>query len=66
MTIEEAADALGISSATAERYWTYARAWLYQAVAGAPWDIGKFSTTRMSRFGRGFRTVREKPLTAQS
>ena len=30
MTIEEAADALGISSATAKRYWTYARAWLYQ------------------------------------
>ena len=36
MTIEEAADALGMSSATAKRYWAYARAWLYQAVAGAP------------------------------
>jgi RNA polymerase sigma factor (TIGR02999 family) len=34
MTTEEAADALGISSATAKRYWTYARTWLYQAVAG--------------------------------
>ena len=34
MTSEEAADALGISSATAKRYWAYARAWLYQAVAG--------------------------------
>jgi RNA polymerase sigma factor (TIGR02999 family) len=33
LTIEEAADALGVSSATAKRYWTYARAWLYQAVA---------------------------------
>jgi hypothetical protein len=25
----EAAQALGISLATAERYWTYARTWLY-------------------------------------
>ncbi|MEZ6121142.1 MAG: ECF-type sigma factor [Pirellulaceae bacterium] len=29
MTIPETADALGISRATAERYWTYARLWLY-------------------------------------
>jgi len=29
MTIPEAADALGISHATAERHWTYARVWLY-------------------------------------
>ena len=36
MTIEEAADALGVSSATAKRYWAYARAWLYEAVAGVP------------------------------
>jgi RNA polymerase sigma factor (sigma-70 family) len=28
-TIEEAADLLGISRATAKRYWTYARAFLY-------------------------------------
>jgi RNA polymerase sigma factor (TIGR02999 family) len=34
MTIEEAADALGISAATAKRYWTYSRAWLYQRVSG--------------------------------
>jgi RNA polymerase sigma factor (TIGR02999 family) len=34
MTIEEAAAALGISSATAKRYWTYARTWLYQEIAG--------------------------------
>ena len=27
-TVAEAADALGISDATAERYWTFARAWL--------------------------------------
>ena len=30
LTIEEAAQLLGISRATAKRWWTYARAWLYQ------------------------------------
>ncbi|MDF1816383.1 MAG: ECF-type sigma factor [Verrucomicrobiales bacterium] len=30
LTIEEAADALGISPATAKRDWTYARAWLFR------------------------------------
>lgn len=29
MTILEAAEAMGISHATAERYWTFARAWLH-------------------------------------
>jgi RNA polymerase sigma factor (TIGR02999 family) len=29
LTIPQAADALGISSTTADRYWSYARAWLY-------------------------------------
>ncbi len=29
LTIPEAADALGISSTTADRYWAYARAWLH-------------------------------------
>ncbi|HLW64420.1 MAG TPA: ECF-type sigma factor [Gemmataceae bacterium] len=29
LTSEEAADCLGVSRATAARYWTYARAWLY-------------------------------------
>ena len=32
LTLEEAAEALGISRATASRHWTYARAWLYNAV----------------------------------
>ena len=32
LTIDEAATALHISSATAGRYWTYARAWLQQEV----------------------------------
>ena len=33
LTIEEAADVLGISAPTAKRDWTYARAWLFRAVS---------------------------------
>jgi RNA polymerase sigma factor (sigma-70 family) len=29
LSLEEAAQALGISRATADRYWSYARVWLY-------------------------------------
>jgi RNA polymerase sigma factor (TIGR02999 family) len=29
MSVQEAADALGISRATADRYWAYARTWLF-------------------------------------
>jgi RNA polymerase sigma factor (TIGR02999 family) len=32
LTVPEAAEVLGISTATAERYWTYARTWLYCAL----------------------------------
>ena len=32
MTLEEAAEALGVSRATASRHWTYAKAWLYRAI----------------------------------
>jgi RNA polymerase sigma factor (TIGR02999 family) len=32
MTIEEAAEVLGISVATAKRYWAYARAWLHEEI----------------------------------
>jgi RNA polymerase sigma factor (TIGR02999 family) len=38
LTITEAADALGVSSATAERDWAYARAWLYREMADAARD----------------------------
>jgi RNA polymerase sigma factor (TIGR02999 family) len=31
-TIDQAARALGISAATAERWWTYARSWLHQEI----------------------------------
>lgn len=34
LSIDESARALGISSSTADRHWTYARAWLYRQVAG--------------------------------
>jgi len=34
LTIEQAAEALGISRVTAHRYWTFARAWLHQQMAG--------------------------------
>jgi RNA polymerase sigma factor (TIGR02999 family) len=34
LTIEQAADALGISPATAKRHWAYSKAWLFQAMGG--------------------------------
>ena len=33
LTLEEAAGVLGISPATADRHWTYARAWLYHEMS---------------------------------
>ena len=33
--VDEAAELLGISRATAKRYWTYARAWLYAEISDA-------------------------------
>lgn len=35
LTLPEAARALGISLATAERHWTYARTWLYAEMKGS-------------------------------
>jgi RNA polymerase sigma factor (TIGR02999 family) len=35
LTLQEAADALGMSRATADRHWGYAKAWLYRRIAGA-------------------------------
>jgi RNA polymerase sigma factor (TIGR02999 family) len=34
-TIDQAAQALGISAATADRWWSYARAWLHQEIKRA-------------------------------
>jgi RNA polymerase sigma factor (TIGR02999 family) len=36
MTIQEAADVLGVSSRTANEYWSYAKAWLIRAIEGRP------------------------------
>jgi RNA polymerase sigma factor (TIGR02999 family) len=33
LTVDQAARAMGISSSTADRHWTYARAWLYRELA---------------------------------
>jgi len=38
LTMLEAAEALGVSLATAERYWTFAKAWLYSELAEQPPD----------------------------
>jgi len=32
LTLEQAAEILGVSRRTADRYWAYARAWLYQEI----------------------------------
>ena len=34
LTVDQAAAALGISPATADRYWAYARAWLHAEITG--------------------------------
>ena len=36
LKIEEAAEVLGISEATAKRWWAYARAWLFEAIQNPP------------------------------
>jgi RNA polymerase sigma factor (TIGR02999 family) len=34
LSVQDAADVLGISRATADRYWAYAKVWLYCAISG--------------------------------
>lgn len=36
LSLQEAAGVLGISEATAKRYWAYARAWIYREIKGVP------------------------------
>lgn len=38
LSLKDAARILGISSTTADRYWAYARAWLYQAITSSQTD----------------------------
>jgi RNA polymerase sigma factor (TIGR02999 family) len=40
LTIEQAAQVLGISTTTANRYWAYARAWLHQEITGGALGAG--------------------------
>jgi RNA polymerase sigma factor (TIGR02999 family) len=35
LTLEQAAEVLGISRATADRHWSFARAWLFDAIGGS-------------------------------
>jgi len=39
--IEEAAEVLGISEATAKRWWAYARAWLFHEIQSEPTDASQ-------------------------
>jgi RNA polymerase sigma factor (TIGR02999 family) len=39
MSMPEAADALGVSLPTAERWWTFARSWLYTELLGPEGEI---------------------------
>jgi RNA polymerase sigma factor (sigma-70 family) len=41
LTIEQVAEALGISVRTANRHWAYAKAWLFQQLGGKSADTGK-------------------------
>jgi RNA polymerase sigma factor (TIGR02999 family) len=43
LTMEQTAEALGISLATANRWWNYARAWLHQEICGPEKSTGGFS-----------------------
>jgi RNA polymerase sigma factor (TIGR02999 family) len=38
LSVEEAADALGMARSTAYRHWTFARAWLLEELAGSEAD----------------------------
>lgn len=40
MTLEESAQTVGISRATAQRHWTYARAWLFGKLKKSDIDVG--------------------------
>jgi RNA polymerase sigma factor (sigma-70 family) len=38
LTMEQTAESLGISLATANRWWNYARAWLHREISGPEWS----------------------------
>jgi RNA polymerase sigma factor (TIGR02999 family) len=41
MTLPQAAEAMGISTATASRHWAFARAWLHREIVGDETDPGR-------------------------
>jgi RNA polymerase sigma factor (TIGR02999 family) len=41
LSVEEAADAVGISTATAYRHWAFARAWMHSQISGNPPETKK-------------------------
>ena len=41
MTLPQAAEAMGISTATASRHWAFARAWLHREIVGDEADPGR-------------------------
>ena len=45
MTIEQAAETLGISVTTANRWWSYARAWLHEEIRRDPDYLSGFRLT---------------------
>jgi RNA polymerase sigma factor (TIGR02999 family) len=40
LTLDQAAESLGIGARSADRYWSFARAWLYQQLRGHPSTAG--------------------------
>jgi DNA-directed RNA polymerase specialized sigma24 family protein len=40
LSVEDAAESIGMARATAYRHWTFARAWLLEEVAGEEKDEG--------------------------
>ena len=45
LKIDEAAEVLGISKATAKRWWTYARAWLFNEVQSFSTSISRVESS---------------------
>jgi len=41
LTIEQAAEVMGIATSTADRHWAYARAWLYRRISASPGAGGR-------------------------
>jgi RNA polymerase sigma factor (TIGR02999 family) len=49
LTIDQAAEALGISATTANRYWAYARAWLHREITSSE-EVAPDRPTKSEKF----------------